>query len=155
MSSKYDRVNYQILDWLKKNTSNVSVDSLCTSLGIVDPHTKRHISRRFSMLKKHGALVGKAKQAAYTYDVVIEKLTTELYEPKKTDAWKRAINAQIDDKKNAAIARHEKLMRKPSIRASNSEEFLARGGKIEKLPNEWNQHKHTSYPPSHLFSSLE
>lgn len=116
MDFKYESLDGELLTWLARKKEQITTTIAVQALRLTDSTEKRHIARRFSQLEERGALVCEL-QGTTRVCYVAGVLPHTFY-------WKKA-QAPKPEPVNQNII------------ASNSEEFLAAGGTIERLSAAW------------------
>ncbi len=122
MSIKHLALDRKLFNWIRENRTGLSVSGAQTQLKIRDKAERRHICRRFSQLQARGLLRLIQEHPWPEYEVrgEIPRTTSDA-------AWKKFTQARLTS--TPVI-----ITDAPSIEATNSEEFLARGGKLHILP---------------------
>ena len=124
---KYDKVDEALLAWLRENQEAVTTAGAIAALGISCPTTQRHISRRFTLLEDRGALTCHRQGTTRVCTVHVERLPEYLYRGgPNARTWRQRVRAEVASTPTSV-----------SIPATNSEEFIAAGGQIERLPSFW------------------
>lgn len=123
MAPKYERVDAELFTWLHSNREEVTTATAIAALGVDDPTTQRHISRRFTQLEDRGVLKCTLKGTTRVCTVELDPPTTMARKK-----WRQ--NTPPAEYTPAPIS---------ALHATNSEEFLAKGGTIEKLPSHWDK----------------
>lgn len=117
MTLKYEQLDQEFLSWLRSNRRKVTTSRVLQELKATSTMEKRHLSRRFGQLEDRGTLVCTLVGTTRVCAVVGEVPTTLAKRKASNDAVAEPVNQHI--------------------LATNSEEFLARGGQIERLPAAW------------------
>lgn len=116
MALKYDKLDTELFSWLRRQRWGATTAQAITALKVTHSTSRRHISRRFSQLEDRGTLLCELKGTARVCTVIGDLPETLAKTPHKNTAPK-PLNQDL--------------------LASNSEEFLAAGGVIEKLSSAW------------------
>lgn len=119
-----------MLCWLRDNRSNVTTARIINALNITDLPTQRHLSRRFSLLEDKGVLSCTLQGTTRICEVAKDPPDT-LHKPKGRQYWLTIVPERASEPVSPAPA--------TSISATTSEEFLAAGGRIERLPSHWDK----------------
>ena len=122
MSIKHLALDRKLFNWIRENRTELSVSSAQTQLKVHDKAERRHICRRFAQLQARGLLRRTREHPWPQYDVCGEIPFTT-----RDAAWKKFTHVRSAP---APVV----IPDAPSIEASNSEEFLARGGQKHVLP---------------------
>ncbi len=126
MARKYDQIDARLLAWLRTAPTEITTAKAIDALGITDTTTQRHLSRRFSLLEDRGALSCTLRGTTRVCTVLVDRLPEVLHKLRHRGTWQSAY--QESQAPTEPVA---------SIPATNSEEFLAAGGVIERLPSHW------------------
>lgn len=154
VTRKYDTTDQRLLSWLRDVSEEITTAHAVDALDIVDPTTQRHISRRFTLLEDRGALRCRLHGTMRICSVDPEKLPEHLHKSGPNNrTWRSRIDNEIAQ--CGAQPATDTPVPSPSIPASTSEEFLAAGGTIERLPANWD-HPYSSCPlgPTTLLDHL-
>ncbi|WP_199097283.1 hypothetical protein [Dyella sp. ASV21] len=116
MALKYDRLDAELFTWLRQNRRGVTTAKAINALGVKCTTAKRHVSRRFSQLEDRGVLVCDIQGTTRVCQVVTDPPAT-LAKQRVTTASAEPVNQNIP--------------------ASNADEFVALGGRIERIPAAW------------------
>lgn len=146
VAKKYAEIDARLLKWLRRQPKTVTTASMLKALKITDLVTQRHLSRRLALLEDKGALRCKLEGTTRVCVVVLQKIPTTLYKSPNPLAWHRS-NQPTMSTNTVEPAR-------TSIPASNSEEFISAGGKIQVIPSEWSS-KPYSIKPGSVFDFLD
>lgn len=153
MSSKYARFDSKLFAWLRRHradNTDVTTAAAITALAVTDKAKQRHISRRFTQLEDREVL--DCRLAGTTR---ICKVVAEVPDSLGKKHWRSLINAEIRSRASQTARKEADAARvtpAPSIRARNSEEFLAAGGQIQTLPNHWDNTPKGSKPLGDSFT---
>lgn len=116
MALKYDQLDADLFSWLRRHRRGVTTASAVRALRVTNSTSKRHISRRFSQLEDRGTLVCELQGTTRVCQVIGE-LPASLAKKQAGNDPAEPVNQQI--------------------RAGDSQEFIAAGGQIERLPSRW------------------
>lgn len=124
MSTKHAALDRKLFQWIREKRSGITIPDAIHTLKILDKAERRHVNRRFTQLRSRGFLY------------LIERLPIMVFETLGTipqDATRSDwINAQHNTLRCRAPATPRAHV---SIMATNSHEFEAMGGQIERLPS--------------------
>jgi hypothetical protein len=129
MARKYQKFDKKLFAWLHENRSEVTTASAIQALGISCSTTQRHVSRRFTQLEDRGiikcTLRGTTRVCEVLQDLPAD-FAARRWNPTATDRFQNQTAPSMSPTTAA-------------IPASNSEEFEAAGGKIERLGTNWDR----------------
>lgn len=139
MINKFDNTERDklLLEWLDKNREDITVGRINRELELPGPNKLNYISRRLSQLEDKCILKFSVLKNIRQYRVV-----RELPESMGQKRWAPGLT----------IAEPE-IPSGPSIKAKDSIEFEAKGGIVQKLPNNWDSvlpSKTLGYSPSDM-----
>ena len=145
---KYDQIDEDLLNWLRANPSNATTGAVIEALKITCGTTQRHISRRFTLLEDRQLIECTLRGTTRVCTVPVpEDLPEYLHKGGSNNTtWRSKTSRDISDRKRGRPVKTIHQPPAPSVQAETSEEFLAAGGVIEKLPSHWNEHKTTKLP---------
>jgi hypothetical protein len=139
VARKYDAIDERLLQWLRSQPPEVTTAAAFKALEITDETTRRHVSRRFSLLEDKGAISCQLFGATRICTVSFEQLPDALHKGGPNNrTWRNRIRTSIEDSTKCA-QRPSSSGSHPSIPANNSSEFEAAGGQVERLPSRWDQ----------------
>lgn len=113
---KYEQLDADLFSWLRRQRRGITTANAVRALKVTNSTSKRHISRRFSQLEDRGTLVCEIQGTTRVCQVIGE-LPATLAKKKAANDPAEPVNQQIP--------------------ASDSQEFIAAGGQIERLPSRW------------------
>lgn len=116
MALKYEKLDTQLCNWLRQNQKGVTTTQAIRALHITDTTAQRHISRRFSQLEDRGVLKCEIVGTTRVCQVIAQV-------PFLLSKQRAFIGRVVPNSQN--------------IPAANSDEFLAAGGVIERVPSAW------------------
>ena len=122
MPLKYDQLDQRFLSWLRQNDQRITTSRVIRELGITSLTEQRHISRRFTQLEDRGTLVCVLEGVCRVCRVVGQVPATLSRQKLPKPVQEALVNQNII--------------------ATTSEEFLARGGTIVRLPAAWDDPRH-------------
>jgi hypothetical protein len=154
VARKYDTIDNRLLNWLRENPAGATTVDAIAALAVACNTTQRHISRRFSLLEDKGALQCELRGTTRVCTVIPEKLPQILHKAPNARAWRKNIQAQIDQTTGAPAEPVKPLAPAPSIRAANSDEFLLAGGQMERIPSTWDTQPKRAIGPTTLLEQL-
>lgn len=120
MSSKYARLDEKLFAWLEEMESGITTSGAFAALSADTEAVRRHIARRISQLQAKKILDCEIQGTARVCTLV-KPLPTTLAK----ERWAQRRTPKV-------MPRHY-----TPIPAANSEEFVANGGIIERLPAAW------------------
>ena len=123
MSRKYAQLDKQLFAWLEETRDGITTRAAYEALGATENAVQRHINRRISQLRAKNILSCTTRGTARVC-TLIQPLPETLAKPR----W---IPGTAPRRKKPARKKYT------SIPATNSEEFVANGGTIERLPAAW------------------
>lgn len=135
MAGKYTQLDRRLLEWLGSHRSDVTTAGVIAGLELTEPRDIRHVSRRFTQLEDRRVLACKLHGTTRICSVLQDPPTTLAKAP-----WR---STPIQEAKPQPVR---------SVPAQDSEEFLAAGGTIERLPAAWDRGAvlpHGSLPLGH------
>ena len=121
--TKHTALDRKLFNWIRENRIKLTVHNAIYVLRIHQKDERRHITRRFSQLRARGFLRLVSTDPVETFEA-IGIIPVDTSQPD----WVK-LTSSVQRK-----PREEVPQRGGSIPATNSEEFLAQGGKIEYLP---------------------
>ena len=137
MTRKYDAIDERLIQWLRANPDKATTAAAIEALAVKCTTTQRHISRRFTLLEDKGALTCELQGTTRVCTVQPDRLPLAMHKGGLNNrTWRERIRGEISDLNHAP---HPSVPSSslPSIPASDSLEYEAAGGHIERLPNSW------------------
>lgn len=125
MAGKYAELDKKLFAWLAtQQPEEVTTSNAIAALGLTENTEQRHVSRRFSQLEDRGVLTCRL-QGTTRFCTVQKELPATLAKQR----WRPKSSEPLSASPTSLVK---------SIPAVNSDEFLAAGGKIDKLDSAWN-----------------
>lgn len=133
---KYDKIDQELLAWLRTNPKDFTTNQAAEILGVSCLTTHRHISRRFSLLEDRQLLRCTLYGTKRICNVPDPTALPDVLHKGGPNAqlWRQAIIADAVASLPSAPA---KAQTSRSFPGTTSEDFVAAGGVIEKLPAHW------------------
>lgn len=139
VTRKYADIDARLLRWLKRAPKQVTTAKMLKALKVTDLVTQRHLSRRLHLLEEKGAIRCKLEGTTRVCVVVLQKIPSTLYKAPNPLAWHRSHQPTMSNTTVEPVK---------SIPASNSEEFIAAGGKVQIIPSQWSSRPYATKPGS-------
>lgn len=145
MTRKYADIDSRLLRWLKRAPEKVTTAKMLKALQVTDLVTQRHLSRRLHLLEERGAIKCQLEGTTRVCVVVLHKIPSTLYKSPNPLAWHHSHQPTMT---------HTTVEPVKSVPATNSEEFIAAGGKVQIIPSQWSSHPYATKPSS-VFDLLD
>jgi hypothetical protein len=152
MSFKYAKFDRKLFAWLRgiRATNGIATTAdAILALGVgKNPTLQRHVSRRFTQLEDRGVLVCTLRGTTRLCRIVAEIPDSLAKQP-----WRAGISKAVSQHLDATGKRSAPVQASScSIPAATSDEFLAKGGTIDRLPSHWDKPMTGSKPLGDSFS---
>ncbi|MGV8863255.1 MAG: hypothetical protein ACOH2T_19075 [Pseudomonas sp.] len=131
MTRSNPELDAQLLAWMQKHRTDLTTAKANEFLSLQTSTQTRHVSRRFSQLVTEGILEADIKGTTRICKLV--KKLPKNFDKAAPTKYVRTFKVAFSER--AATAAKESKAK--SIKATNSEEYLAQGGSIEVLPTQW------------------
>lgn len=128
MSSKHAGLDRKLFKWIRETATGFTVRGAIDVLQLHGKAERRHINRRFLQMRARKLIVLVSSSPVQTFDTC----ATIPFDTTKP-GWKACPSPSL---KTRPVIQEVPVA--SSIIASTSEEYEASGGRIERLPTQWN-----------------